>query len=246
MERAPHFDDPEFVRSSFEREDGLQERAAAWQKHRQGPDLTEFVLSAIAPLRPSRVLEVGAGTGEFARLMADDFGAKVTAIDRSARMAELTRLRGVEALEADVQDLPFADGSFDMVVANYVLFLVADLGEALAEIARVLDDDGCLVAATQTERSLPELWELLGEPVTTPWSFSSENGSGVLEPWFAQVEERHVEAVLTFSDTRSIRDFVAISLNRGHLASRVPERSVPLRAATRDTVFVARGPKRPG
>ena len=244
MEGVSQFDDPEFVRAAFEREDGLMERAAAWQRHRRGPDLTEFVLSAIVPLQPRRVLEVGAGTGEFAQRMIDDLDVEVTAIDQSGRMAEFARRRGVDAVQADVRDLPFAPRSFDMVVANYMLFLVADISVALSEIARVLDDDGCLVAATQTERSLPELWELLGAPARIPWSFSSENGTGVLKRWFADVEEHHADAVLTFADTGSIRDFVAVSLNRGHLTGRVPEQAGPLEASTRDTVFVARNPKR--
>lgn len=244
MEQVAEFDDPDFVSATFAGENGLLDRARAWHRHREGPDLADFVFSAVAPLSPNRILEVGAGTGEFALRMATDLPACVVAIDSSARMVEIARAGGVDAQVADVQKLPFPDRSFDLVVANYVLFLVRDLQAALQEIARVISDSGCLVAATQTEQSLPELWTLLGAPARTKWSFSSENGAAVLGRWFSDIEVRHAAAELTFSSAREIVDFVTISLNRGHLAERVPPNYGTLRATTHDSVFIARRPRR--
>ena len=49
-------------------------------------------------------------------------------------MVELTKARGVDVHLADVQSLPFADGEFDCVAANWVLYHVPDLDRGLSEL----------------------------------------------------------------------------------------------------------------
>ena len=77
------------------------------------------------------MLEVGCGWGELAEWIARDTGAEVVAVDLSPRMVELARERGVDARVADVQQLPFADGEFDLVVAAWMLYHVPDLDRGL-------------------------------------------------------------------------------------------------------------------
>ncbi len=98
-------------------------------------------------LRAARgaVLEVGVGTGRNLPHYPEE--ATVTGIDVSARMLDRARRRaahrsGVELLEADVQDLPFADASFDAAVATCVFCSVADPVRGLHELGRVLRPDG--------------------------------------------------------------------------------------------------------
>ncbi len=61
---------------------------------------------------------------------------------------------GVAAILADVRDLPFADGSFDAVVAAWMLYHVSPLEKGLAEVARVLKPEGRLVAITNGKAHL--------------------------------------------------------------------------------------------
>ena len=61
--------------------------------------------------------------GELAERVARELGAEVVAIDISPRIVEIACGRGVDARMGDVQALPFADGEFDCVVANWVLYL---------------------------------------------------------------------------------------------------------------------------
>src|SRR5439155_23857328 len=82
--------------------------------------------------------------------------------------------RGVEALVGDVQDLPFADGSFDCALAAWMLYHVPELDRGLAELARVLRRGGRLVAVTNSEWSLRELWELVGSDPAGRYSFGAE------------------------------------------------------------------------
>jgi SAM-dependent methyltransferase len=85
------------------------------------------------------VLELGCGTGQLARYVAD-LGFDVTAIDLSPANIEATRARGIEALVADFAALPFPDASFDASLAVNSLLHVppSELSGVFSEIARVL------------------------------------------------------------------------------------------------------------
>jgi SAM-dependent methyltransferase len=170
--------------------------------------------------------------------MANDLGADVVAIDVSPRMVELTRARGIDARLGDVQDLPFEDASFDLVVAAWVLFHPADLDRALSEIARVLVPSGRLVAATNSELHLIELWQLLGIE-RIGYSFGVENGESALREHFPTVTADVVEGAVTFADTEVVRSYVATSILYRHLVDNVPELAEPLRARRKNAVFVA-------
>lgn len=92
------------------------------------------------------VLEVGVGTGR--NLEHYPPGIELTGIDVSERMLDRARRRAarlgsrVRLTRADVQALPFPDGSFDTVAATCVFCSVADPARGLAEVARVVRPDG--------------------------------------------------------------------------------------------------------
>ncbi|WP_067276937.1 class I SAM-dependent methyltransferase [Streptomyces jeddahensis] len=97
-----------------------------------------LLLDAAAVADGARVLDVGTGTGAAAAA-ACARGAKVTAVDAEPSMVRLAE-RSVP--EADVRlaalpDLPFADGEFDAVVANFVLNHVGRPRATVAELRRV-------------------------------------------------------------------------------------------------------------
>ena len=180
-------DDPELVREQYANEENLRARQALWE-HKTGVDPKEVLWRSLAEWQPRRVLEVGGGQGELAERMRDELGAEVTFVDISPRMVELARGRGLDAREGDVQSLPFPDGSFDTVVAAWMLYHVADIDRALAEMARVLVPGGALVAVTNSVEHIAELRELLQIPWERTWTFSRENGEELLRTQFDSVE----------------------------------------------------------
>ncbi len=104
----------------------------------------------------TRFLEIGVGTGRIALPVAAR-GGIYTGVDISQRMmerlrdklAELERRTGhaprISLYEADMLSLPFADHSFDVVIAAHVFHLVADPLRAAQEALRVLQPAGVLL-----------------------------------------------------------------------------------------------------
>ncbi len=98
---------------------------------------------------------------------------------------------------------------------------------------------GRLVAATNSERHLEELWALVGRDKTTEVrSFFAEDGEELLRRHFADVRRRDVVSSIEF-DTEGVRGYVGSSIAHKHLADAVPELTEPLVATRRCTVFVA-------
>lgn len=96
-----------------------------------------------------RVLDVGVGPGLLARELAETVGIKgrLSGIDQSEAMLEMTRKRCAEFEQADFElanacELPYPDASFDAVVSTQVYEYVANMERALAEAARVLEPGG--------------------------------------------------------------------------------------------------------
>jgi NADH dehydrogenase [ubiquinone] 1 alpha subcomplex assembly factor 5 len=103
-------------------------------------------------------LDIG-GRGVVAPLLRAR-GIAVVAADLSERMA---RLNGPPSVAADEEFLPFAPGSFDLVIASLSLHWVNDLPGALIQIRRTLRKDGLFLASIPVTGSLAELRAALTE-----------------------------------------------------------------------------------
>ncbi|GAA4964084.1 class I SAM-dependent methyltransferase [Kineococcus glutinatus] len=119
-----------------------------------GPEgLREADAGVLGDVRGRRVLEVGCGGAQCARWLAGR-GAHVIAVDLSAGMLREARALDASAgvrtdlVQCDARRLPLADGCVDVVCSAYgALPFVADVGEVLAEVARVLVPGGLLAAS---------------------------------------------------------------------------------------------------
>lgn len=186
---------------------------------------------------PRRLLEVGGGQGTLAARIAAELGAEVRFVDVSPGMVELARARGLDATVGDVQSLPFADGTFDTVVAAWMLYHVPDVDRGLAEIVRVLVPGGRLIAVTNSLEHLAELKALIRYSSEVVEGFSRENGDQILRRHFADVRRLDAEIVAVVRARQTLVDYQQ-SLQVE--SAPVPEDvALPLRIHGRTSVFVA-------
>jgi SAM-dependent methyltransferase len=233
-------DDPALVASEYADESRLRRRAAGYAGAGTRDDARVPLIDAVVAAAPGRVLEVGCGWGELAEWIARETGADVVAVDLSPRMVDLARERGVDARLADVEELPFADETFDVVVAAWMLYHVPDLERGLAEIARVLRPGGTLVAATNSRLHLQELRDLVGSGPST-LKFSREDGEEHLRRHFATTERIDVDGVLELTDRAAVEDYVSASISMSPFVANLPvEIATPFVARRGSSVFVAR------
>jgi SAM-dependent methyltransferase len=116
-----------------------------------------FTLGRLAP--GERVLDLGSGAGTDSLVAAQMVGEQghVTGIDMTAAMLAKARaaaaelgVTNVEFVEAEAEQLPFPDESFDVVISNGVIDLIPDKDAVFSELQRVLVPGGRIQIADVT------------------------------------------------------------------------------------------------
>ena len=182
----------------------MQEHKNFWDKNagrydrfmRKDRAAYEEMYALIWPVvKAKTVLELATGTGLIAKSIVNA-AARIEATDASAEMiAEAKRDNQSAKLYFSVQDmfrLPYADESFEVVIVSNALHIVPQPEKALAEIHRVLKDDGVLIAPTFTHaensffgNSKAFFLKLAGFPLYSKWTseeylrFLRQNGWAV-------------------------------------------------------------------
>ena len=150
-----------------------------------------------------RVLDVGTGTGTVAAL-ACVRAAEVTAVDAEPSMLEIARRQAPDADTrlAVLPNLPFPDGAFDAVVANFVLNHVGDPAAAVRDMRRVVRPGGRLAVT---------IWPYPPPPAQGLWN-TIFDAAGVRRA-------THLPQVASDLDFARTRDGLAALLDRAGLAA---------------------------
>lgn len=207
-------------------------------------DAGQQLVDYAAPVSGTRVLDVGAGRGAVARA-ALARGCVVTAIDVSPRMVE--RLGSdypeITARQMDAGRLDFADGSFDLITAGFVVQVLNDPAAAIAEIRRVLVPAGMVTLSLEKQSvgRLQWLHELNAEffQSSTPDDTTADQGAGPLtdqeletllvEAGFVDLTRKSIEMPLSMSDPQALWDWLTPQGLTETLQSMLDERSAEFR-----------------
>jgi ubiquinone/menaquinone biosynthesis C-methylase UbiE len=137
-----------------------------------------------------RMLDVATGSGNVA-LAGARAGAEVTGLDLTPELLEAARARAAEAglevrfLEGDAEELPFEDGSFDVVTSCFGVMFAPRHAQAAGELARVVRPGGTVGVAAWTPEGL------IGRTFAILSSFMPPPPPG-LEPPVSWGTEEHV------------------------------------------------------
>ena len=218
--------DAEAVKVQYSSSNGLNTRIAfheLYSTNRYG--YGNWILSNYEISEGAKVLELGCGTASMwaghddliarcGMLMLTDLSEGML----SAARKNIGKRKNVTYSLADIQDIPFEDGSFDAVIANSMLYHVPDLEKGIREVKRVLKNNGVFYCATYGEHNftdvLAEWFELDGESFRPNHNFTMQNGERILKAVFADVESRVYEDSLHITDTD---DLVGYLLSLGSL-----------------------------
>lgn len=149
--------DKERVRSSFSRQAPVYEQKALLQK-----DVAEKLISVLSSQICSNssgisALDIGIGTGFATRMLSAEFpGIRSFGCDIAHGMLLEARDAGAVLAEADAENLPYKDESFDLAFSSLALQWT-DLNSSMKEVFRILRAPGRICFSTFGERTLKEL-----------------------------------------------------------------------------------------
>jgi ubiquinone/menaquinone biosynthesis C-methylase UbiE len=164
----------------------------------------------------NRILELGCGNGRLWSDHYDELPENATLIlsDLSENMVETAKQNVSHEVDIiytviDIQDIPFPDGSFDIVIANMMLYHVPELGKGLSEIKRVLKSDGRFYCATLGENGIGGfIKDALHMPRVNRSKFTLQNGEAALKPYFSHVEKKLYEDSLAVTDANDLVEYI--------------------------------------
>lgn len=206
--------DPQAVRQQYATDQAWRIRYETHEKYSvPRHDFASWALRTIKWRGDEQVLDVGCGTGRYYELLAAKYPQlRYTGIDFSPGMLQKHPATG-RLIQADAQLLPYGDNTFDVVMANHMLFHVPDIDIAIAEFRRVMKPNGVLMATTNSLHTMPEFQVLfrraivlLGAPGAVPITppappsdlFALENGGRQLARHFYAVVRYDLPSTFVF------------------------------------------------
>lgn len=198
----------------------LETRQRVHLRHSVPPDDIEATTLAAASVRPgATVLDIGCGTGSFLTRLVREIPMTVAiGLDLSPAAVRAQARRGIPVVRADASQLPFADGSVDVVFARHMLDHVGDVPGVLRECRRVLRPGGRLVAVVNHRTQAPALTRLIASAVAShgirvppPYAIHSDNITALLDAEFDSSHQLPVDGELVFAAPEPLVEF-ALSL----------------------------------
>lgn len=206
------------VKKQYQNANNLNTRISIHDKYSTNKmEFGNWIYSNYSIPEGARILELGCGTATYWIERIEIDKCSLILSDLSEGMLEtaknnLSNYKNIEYKIIDIQDIPYEDNSFDVVIANMMLYHVPDINKALAEVKRVLKNDGVFYAATYGEHGiidyLSKLLSSCGIEDHTNKNFTLQNGKSILNPYFRSVERLEYKDSLEVTNVDDIVDYI--------------------------------------
>lgn len=170
-----------------------------------------------------RILELGAGNGALWSQNIDKVPNNITVVvsDISEGILadakkEIGKHSQFQYAVFDAQKIPFADDTFDLVIANHMLFYCDNISQTLDEIQRVLKPGASFACSTYSEKHMHEITDLVqnynSEIVLSSTNlyerFGLDNGRKILEPYFKDIACHKYQDAIEISESMPIISYI--------------------------------------
>ncbi|MDE7095477.1 MAG: class I SAM-dependent methyltransferase [Anaeroplasmataceae bacterium] len=208
------------VQKQYENASNLNTRISIHDKYsvnKQG--FGNWIVSYYQITEGMRILELGCGTGDMWKnnISLINRCSKLVLTDISEGMIKTARntignVHNVIYQVVDIQDIPFASNSFDMVIANMMLYHVPNLNKALSEVKRVLKEGGSFYCATFGEHGIvqyiADLLKPYGAEDEGNKNFTLQNGKQILAQHFSSIEMKEYIDSLEVTNLDDMLDYL--------------------------------------
>lgn len=170
-----------------------------------------------------KILELGAGNGALWSQNLTKIPAGVTVVlsDISEGiLADAKKTIGKQPqfqyAVFDAQKIPFADNTFDLVIANHMLFYCDDLAKTLQEVQRVLKPGATFTCSTYSQKHMHEITDLVQNynanivlsSTKLYERFGLDNGRQILKPYFKDISCHKYQDAIELSDSMPIISYI--------------------------------------
>ena len=170
-----------------------------------------------------RILEIGCGDGTLWNENMAKLPQNISAVlsDISEGMLRDVRRRiGSDSRFSfqafDCHRIPFASDSFDLVIANHVLFYCDDIAKVCREVSRILVPGGRFLCSTYGKQHMREITDLVQQfhkeivlsAEVLYERFGLENGESLLAPYFPEIQMRRYEDAIEIAEAEPLISYI--------------------------------------
>jgi len=191
-------------------------------------DFDKWCFNQINFQKNTRVLEVGCGTGKFwfKNKESIDGSLDITLSDFSKSMLKSTKEKlknlnyNFKYEEINVESIPYEDASFDIVIAEHMIYFAPNIEKALSEIRRVLVPGGVLYLTANSCEAMAELNKLVEKFDSSlgidnngySARFELENGAPILQKYFNKVDVEILEGKIIVDKPEPVVSYKASTI----------------------------------
>lgn len=216
------------VREQYKSDKNLNIRSNLHSYNINKIDFDKWCFSQIKFPESGKVLELGCGTGKFWLKNKENinYSLNITLSDFSKSMLKIAKdkLKEVDYNfkyeEINVESIPYEDNSFDVVIAEHMIYFAPDVEKALLEIRRILKPGGVLYVTANSCETMAELNKLAEKFDSSlgidnngySTRFELENGEGILKEYFNKVDVEILEGKIIVDDPEPVVSYKASTI----------------------------------
>jgi malonyl-CoA O-methyltransferase len=207
--------DRQAMRAAFEKAASSYDTAAVLQQEVANRLVDRM---DVMSMKPVSILDAGSGTGFVSQLLAERFPkAKITALDLAFNMLKQAKNKRsfkqrwnkqFNYVNAEVENLPFADASVELVISGLTLQWCQDLPKVFKEFKRVLAPGGLLLFSSFGPDTLKELRQSWAEvddiPHVNAFADMHDVGDALLQSGFADPVMDMEMLTVTYNDVKTV------------------------------------------